>query len=113
MANFDIAYKITSGNEGGYANVDGDTGAETYCGISRKWFPKWTGWQLVDAAKPLKHGQIIKSELLPKFVRSFYKNEFWDKIGGDKIEPQALANQVYDMAVNASVATALKLLKQS
>jgi len=112
MANFQISYKKTNGNEGGYAYVDGDTGEETYCGISRKWFPKWAGWSIVDKHKPLKHGQIIKDDALEALKEEFYKEEFWDKLKGDKIESQELADQAYDFAINSGLDAARKLLKQ-
>ena len=35
-------------SEGGYANMEGDSGGETYKGISRKWFPKWEGLKIID-----------------------------------------------------------------
>ena len=47
-------------HEGGYANVSGDLGGETYRGISRKNFPSWNGWEIVDEKKPLKYNQILK-----------------------------------------------------
>lgn len=112
MAVFEISYKKTNLNEGGYSNVDGDTGEETYCGISRKWHPKWKGWPIVDANKPLKHGQYIKDPALDKLKMDFYKAEFWDKLGGDNIQSQELADQAYDFAVNSGVPAAKKLLNQ-
>lgn len=35
MAIFNSAFKITMGNEGGYANNPDDSGGETYAGIAR------------------------------------------------------------------------------
>jgi lysozyme family protein len=93
--------------------VPGDNGGETYAGITRKNFPDWDGWNRIDELKPLYHGQVINDELLSNSVVMFYKREFWNPIGGDQIESQDLANQVFDMAVNAGVGRALQLLKQS
>ncbi len=113
MSDFLVAHKLTSKNEGGYADVEGDNGGETYAGITRKNFPHWPGWAIVDAKKPLEHNERIQDGALHEMINAFYKKEFWDKVGGDALEPQDLANQVYDMAVNAGVGTALKLLKES
>lgn len=113
MADFNIAYTITSVNEGGYANVSGDTGGETYAGISRKWFPNWAGWRIVDAHKPLKHNQKIVSKELDQLKKQFYKTEFWDKIAGDKINDQQFANRSYDFAVNSGVVAAIKDMQRS
>jgi len=113
MANFKIAYGKTNKWEGGYANVAGDNGGETYAGITRKNFPHWKGWGIVDRRKPLKNGAIISDSALEGLIHDFYKTEFWDKIGGDNIEYQELADQLYDQAVNGGVPSALKILKQS
>lgn len=113
MADFKIAYDITNENEGGYSNVADDHGGETYAGITRRNFPSWKGWGIVDLFKPLKQGQIINDAILRHFQEDFYKENFWDKINGDEIQSQELANQVYDFAVTAGVGAALKLLNQS
>lgn len=110
MANFDIAYKITSGNEGGFMNDPNDSGGETYAGITRKNFPKWKGWVVIDKRKPSKG--TIYTDLEP-LVRTFYKSQFWDTISGDSIKEQELANDAYDMGINAGLSAARELLKQS
>ncbi|MBC7912857.1 MAG: hypothetical protein H7Y07_01930, partial [Pyrinomonadaceae bacterium] len=51
MANFDLAYKITMHNEGGYANDPQDNGGETWKGVARNFCPKWAGWVIVDRIK--------------------------------------------------------------
>lgn len=110
MANFITAYKLTAGNEGGYVNDSDDKGGETYCGITRKNFPKWAGWVIVDEY-PMHTGDILHS--LDDLVITFYKTNFWDKIGGDDFEDQDLANQVYDSSINIGIEETLKLFKQS
>jgi len=110
MADFKTAFKITSGNEGGYCNVDGDSGGETYCGIARNSNPNWKGWAIVDQHKPLHFRQILSISELESLVESFYKENYWNKVNGDSIPIQDLANQVYDMAVNSGVSQAKKLL---
>ena len=101
MAVHIIAYKKTGGWEGGWNNIKGDRGGETYKGIARNFHPTWPGWKIVDSNKPLKNGAIIKDENLERLVLDFYKKEFWDVIGGDKIEDQNTANTLYDFGVNA------------
>ena len=113
MASFKEAWLITAHNEGGYANVKNDRGGETYMGIARNFFPKWAGWAIVDKHKPLKHNAFIKDEKLHSLVESFYEENFWNPINANKIADQDLANQAFDMAVNAGVGAAKNLLKQS
>lgn len=101
MADFKEAQPYIDKNEGGYANVQGDTGGETMYGISRNNFPNWEGWKIVDANKPLVHGQVIDSFVLTQQKNNFYKENFWDKIHGDNITLQAVATFLYDWEVNA------------
>jgi lysozyme family protein len=112
MAKFNEAHELTKGNEGGWNHVKGDTGGETYCGISRVNWPAWKGWAIVDSKKPLKHNQIIKDDLLKNLVNVFYKKNFWDKMELDECPSQDLANQKYDFAVNAGIGAAKKLIKK-
>lgn len=111
MAEFKIAYALTKKDEGGWVHDKLDNGLETYCGVSRKWFPKWGGWAIVDKHKPLKTNQHIKDPELEKCLEDFYKKEFWDKINGDTIPLQKMANEMFDMAVNAGIKTAKNLIK--
>lgn len=108
MANFLIAYKKTGGFEGGWNHVAGDRGGETYCGIARKFWPKWAGWKIVDSKKPIKNKTIFKDEALEKLVKDFYKKEFWDVVGGDQVEDQNIANTLYDFGVNAGFGRSIK-----
>mgnify|MGYP001254997201 CR=1 FL=1 len=113
MADFLKAYKITNNFEGGWNHVHGDRGGETYCGIARNFFPKWKGWAIVDSKKPLSHNAIIKDDTLHSLVMDFYKSEFWDKVKGDSIKSQLKANQIYDMAVNSGISTAVKIAQKT
>ena len=101
MADFIPAYESMIVNEGGYrlVNVASDKGGLTYAGISRRANPDWQGWGLVDA------GETPPAEM----VRRFYKSTYWDKVGGDQITSQRIAQTLFDFAVNAGVGTASKL----
>lgn len=101
MADFTKAYEATIRAEGGYKLTDiaGDRGGQTYAGIARKPNPGWSGWAYID------RGQIPPTDL----VREFYKSEFWDKVAGDALTSQAVADSLYDFAVNAHWKTAAKL----
>lgn len=101
MADFLKAYERTIANEGGYklTNIAGDRGVMTYAGISRRFHPSWPGWLQIDAH------QVPSSSL----VREFYKAEFWDKVRGDQIESQRIAESIYDFAVNADWRVAAKV----
>lgn len=110
MANFEIADKLTSINEGGYANDHADRGGETWKGIARKMHPTWEGWSLIDwYKKHPKFPSVLDASVRLKELRNkFYKTNFWDQIRGDEIEFQEIANQIYDDAVNTGVSSAIK-----
>ena len=111
MAEFLSANKYILENEGGYANLKGDTGGETYRGISRNNFPNWAGWAIVDASKPLTSNQLIDSVELDSLVNQFYKANFWDRVHGDGVDSQAIATYLYDFYVNAG-ANAVKCVQR-
>ncbi len=113
MATFRIAMNLVSPNEGGWVNDSDDTGKETYCGIARAFWPNWEGWKIVDSLKN-KHGIPVgyKQHVdLAALVDSFYRKNFWDKVDGDSIASQAIANQVMDAAVNEGIIKAIKRLQ--
>ena len=101
MAEFTQAFEKMILNEGGYKLTDtpGDRGGQTYAGIARNAWPKWAGWKAID------DGETPESAL----VRAFYQSNFWFAIHGDKISDQAIAETVFDFAVNAGVKTAAML----
>lgn len=111
MANFDEAYLRTLKFEGGYANVDGDSGEETYKGISRAANPNWEGWKIVDEYRTKSNfpKNLDGNQELQKLVRKCYKDNYWDKVWGDRIKHQKVANDLYDVAVNCGPAMSIKL----
>lgn len=111
MANFEEAYLRTCKFEGGYANNPADTGGETYKGISRKNNPKWEGWSIIDSYKKKSNfpKNLDSDTKLQELVKSCYRENYWNPVKGDNIRNQKVANDMYDMAVNAGVATSIKL----
>lgn len=103
---FEEAFKRTSKNEGGYSNHPADKGAETYAGISRRWFPEWEGWLLIDDGDS-------RSRRLDSLVKLFYRREFWDKMQLDAVYNEKLQTQLFDFGVNAGRKTAIKTLQRT
>lgn len=113
MALFKPAYKVVMQNEGGYANNPRDRGGETWKGIARKMHPNWIGWKIVDSLK----GSGFPSNLYAKadlqvYVEAFYKSEFWDVLRLDTVHNQAIANELFDTAVNMGTGTAAVFLQR-
>jgi lysozyme family protein len=100
-------------NEGYYSNVEGDTGGETYRGISRVYHPRWSGWTIVDKYKPLKKNQKIDDETLDNLILDFYESTFYQKVKADSIDSMLISAHLYDQAVNSGNVKAIKLLQQA
>lgn len=108
MAEFSVAYAPLKQFEGGWCDVSGDAGGETYAGIARNFFPGWEGWAIIDAAK--KHSArregaaAFSSHLaglpgLQEMVAAWYRTQWWDRMQIAQF-PQAVANELFEQAVN-------------
>ena len=108
MASFPQAYALTAKVEGGYANNPNDRGGMTYAGVARNFWPKWSGWPIIDKLRTAGGfpRNLAASPELQAAVLAFYKENFWDVLNLDKVTSQAIANEVYDSAVNCGTAKA-------
>jgi len=112
MASFKSACIDSLQSEGGYSFTGTDYGGETYMGISRRWHPGWPGWAEIDRIKGMRPIRQDEEKLVDlDIVMAFYKKEFWDKINGDKINDQNLANQVFDHAITSGPKDAACMLQ--
>jgi lysozyme family protein len=102
MADFAPAFEKMLHDEGGMqlTNIPGDRGGMTYAGIARNANPDWAGWQFIDRKDFGGATQL---------VREFYKVNFWDRIRGDDLANQAIAETIFNFAVNTGVGVASKL----
>lgn len=105
MADFNLAYKISRNNEGGYANDPRDTGGETYKGVSRVNNPKWSGWTIIDAYKkkygPIKNNFVIPDSKLDQLVKDLFRSNYWNPLKADNIQSQDIANIMFDFALTS------------
>jgi len=92
MADFEVAILKVIKHEGGYVNDPKDSGGETKYGISKRAYPN------LD----------IKNLTLQN-AKAIYKKDYWDRIKGDLIKSQEIAESIFDFAVNAGVKTASKM----
>lgn len=111
MADFIPAFQLTIAHEGGYVNDPDDPGGETYKGVARKIFSKWSGWTTVDILKRQSGfpASLDKDADLQEAVADFYRINFWDPIIGDQIADQEVANSIFDFGVNAGLSTSASL----
>lgn len=105
--NFDKAFELTIGHEGGYTLHRGDPG-------------NWTGGKVgVGVLKGTKYGiaansypnEDIKNLTLAR-AKQIYKRDYWDKAKCDSI-PDGLRFHVFDVSVNSGVSRGIKTLQQA
>jgi len=102
-------------NEGKYSNLSGDTGGETYRGISRNYNKSWEGWKIIDEKKnkddfPYNLDSDIK---LNNLIQKFYKENYWLKFSGNLIPSQLIANELLDTSVNIGIKTSNEFFQKS
>lgn len=95
MANFNAVILRILDAEGGYVNDPLDAGGETNFGISKRAYPD------LDIAN-----------LTIEQAKEIYKRDYWDKIFGDWLITNDVAEQIMDMAVNAGVKMATLLAQE-
>lgn len=101
--------------EGIYSNDPKDHGGETYKGIARNFYPHWKGWVLVDSAKlqPNFFDSLANNAPLQLLVAEFYRIEYWNKISGDKLIYQNIANELLECSINMGIAAAVRIFQKS
>ena len=121
MASFDVALEKLLQKEGGWCNVPGDKGGETYCGIARRFWPAWDGWSIIARAKvheSYEKGPAAFSNHLAGIpalrarVSQFYRTNFWNKACADTM-PQALADEMLEESVSLGVLRAVMFLQKA
>ena len=113
MANFETSLNKTLIHEGGYVFDQDDPGGETYKGIARTVNGSWAGWQTIDKLKKMPNfpQNLDSDKILQDNIKTFYKANYWDTIKGNNIQNQAVADSVFDFAVNAGVKTSAKMVQ--
>ena len=99
MSDFDKAFDLLIGNEGGYVNNLADPGGETNWGITR--------------TVAVDNGYTGSMKLMPKeTAKQIYKKMYWDKLQCDQL-PFVVAFQLFDAGVNHGNAQAAKFLQRA
>ena len=93
--NFDRAFEIIIGHEGGYVLDSRDPGGETKYGISKRAYPN----------------EDIKNLTLNR-AKELYRRDYWDAVEAESI-PDSARLMVFDCAVNCGLTAARKLLQRA
>lgn len=91
---FENAVKIILKHEGGYVNDPDDPGGETAFGICKRSYP-----------------DLDIRNLTVEQAKEIYYRDYWMKAYCHEIRNHQLAIHVFDMAVNAGVTAAIRLLQ--
>lgn len=96
MANYNDAIVKTLAREGGsrFTDIANDRGGATKYGISQAAYPT-----------------IDIPNLTEQQARDIYKRDYWDRIRGDDIHAQLIAENIFDTAVNMGTRTASRLVQ--
>lgn len=92
---FDEAFEKLIGHEGGYVDHPNDPGGETKYGISKRAYP----------------GEDIAGMTLER-ARELYRRDYWSPAGCDAV-PDGVKFDLFDMAVNSGVKTAIRTLQRA
>ena len=101
------------GKTNGYVNDKDDNGGETIFGVTRKYYPFMKIWTSIDMLPLIKDKKAYKptEEEMEEIFQVYYKN-YYKPCNINLFENKELGLHVFDMAVNAGVKAAVKLLQR-
>lgn len=106
-SNYDRAFKLVIGHEGGFQNDPRDRGNWT-TGVIGKGTNKGTKYGITAMSYP---SLDIRNLTLDQ-AKAIYKRDFWDKVRGDDL-PVGVDFLVFDAAVNHGTGTSARFLQRA
>lgn len=97
--NFDTAFDILLGHEGGYSDNPNDPGGPTNWGVTEK-VARFDGYM----------GDM--KDFPQEWAKKIYRTQYWDKCGIDRL-PADVQFDVFDGAVNSGNAQSVKWLQRA
>ena len=97
--NFDQAFDLLIGHEGGYANHPEDPGGETMWGITAR-VARQAGYQ-----GPMR-------DLPRETAKTIARNQYWDKVRAEDL-PNGVRFDVFDTSYNSGPKLAIRLLQRA
>ena len=101
--NFEQCLALVLKSEGGYVNNPADPGGRTNLGVTQKVWEAWVGHPVDESAM---------RALGPADVAPLYKANYWDKIKGDSIDNQEVAEILADWVWMSGTVTPTKKVQK-
>jgi lysozyme family protein len=117
MADFNKAFSASAAARGGYSAIS--EGVEIYRGIDRRFHPAWEGWPIIDALKFAASDEnelqisLAQNKRLREKVRNWFKQVYWDRFSGDRIQDQDIAEELFESSIELAVERAVNCLQKS
>jgi len=105
MNNFDKAFSVVVGEEGGWVNNPDDPGGETNWGVTWPTLRDAITRGIVAATTTIKSLTKDQSKII-------YQALYWNPVKGDQLQ-WPLCVFVFDAAINQGVQTAIKMLQRA
>lgn len=108
MANFDIYYPVLLKYEGGYVDNPNDKGGATNLGVT---IAQW----IKNGFDKDHDNDIDKYDLkliTPEDAKPIAKSKYWDRVKGDDINSQSIAELLMDWAYMSGSVTAIKKIQE-
>jgi lysozyme family protein len=102
-ANFDVCLAVVLASEGGFVDDPNDPGGATNLGVTLTTLSGWLG-------RPATIAEV--EALTPEAVAPIYRQDYW-QISGCPDWPAGVDLMVFDCAVNAGVARAVRTLQSA
>ena len=83
-------------------------------GVYEKENPSWSGWKTIKdtlrITRDIEQASVIlyNDAVLRADTANFYKFKYWNKIKGEDIKSQRVANEIFIFGVNAGIGVAIK-----
>lgn len=110
-----IAFELEHGSDEKALHKNSNEGGLTFCGIYEVANPRWIGWDTVHKILDKHKGDMKKASVelmnmtsIITSVEVLYKALYWNKIKGDDIVSQKIANEIFIFGINVGMTTAIK-----
>jgi len=110
-----IAFELEHGSDEKALHKNSNENGLTFCGIYEVANPRWIGWETVHKILDKNKGDMKKASVelinmtsIITSVEVLYKALYWNKIKGDDIESQKVANEILIFGINVGMTNAIK-----